>query len=142
MVAALADNSTIYRVLASAARFRSPRSLAYQLISCMIVGATILALAPNWWPAAALVGTAATYASWGLLDHFGASASGRSRSVVRHLLMLVAGAGTGFALAGLIGIALAFWAGSGRSPYDACGPNATHARCEAMRRPRTATQLP
>jgi hypothetical protein len=142
MVAALANPQTIFSVLGAAARRRSSRALALQLLLSTGAAVALLVAEPRLWFCAALLGVPASYAAWGLLT---ATAGSRARAPVllRMLAVATAVAGTLLAFAGTVGLALALFTGHGRSPYDACGPGSNSAYCQAtMHPPEARAPLP
>lgn len=109
------DGETIFDVFAARARRRSPRSLVAQALACIVAGLLVFVLLPpSWWPASAVLGAAACYAMWGLIDR-----RPRSRAIVFALTAL-ASVATMLALLAVIGVGLAAFTGDGRSPYGTC----------------------
>ena len=138
MVAARLSHDTVFTVLGEAARQRSPRSLKAQLILSLVTSASILVMAPHWWSVAFLSGWSAAYSTWGLLNRYAESRRLHARSF-RALLVMVTGLGTAFAIAGLLGIGLAFYTGNAAGAKTTCGPRSTSAYCQASTHPRQAT---
>jgi hypothetical protein len=134
MVAALANGESLFGVLGTAARRRTVPGLAIQLLVCGAIGALILAVAPAWWPVASLLGAPTGYAAWGLLARR-LDRSPPDSLALHEASFAVAVTGTVCALAGILGLALALYTGEGRSPYNACGTDATHPRCRAWADP-------
>ena len=123
---------TVFQVFATRARRRTRRSLLGQAIACSVAAALTIVLAPSWWPVAAMVGAAAGYAGWGLLD--------RSPQPLRNRLTLnvLAAAVTVLVLLGIVGVGLAAFTGDGPSPYGTCyDANGRAFACDArgQRRP-------
>ena len=137
MVAAL-NHETVFTVLGEAARRRSSRSLAAQLILSAVTGASVLVMVPHWWSVAFLAGWSAAYSAWGLLSRYAETRGLHARSF-RALLVMVAGLGTAFAITGLLGIGLAFYTGNAAGAKTTCGPRSTSAYCQASAHPRQAT---
>ena len=126
------DGETVFRVFAARARRRSRVSLLEQAVSCALGGLTIVLLAPAWWPVAAMLGAAASYAAWGLLDR--ATTSAGRRLALRALATMAAA----LSLLAVIGIGMAAFTGDGRSPYGTCyDANGRAFACDArgQRRP-------
>jgi hypothetical protein len=134
MVAAPANPSSLFAVLGTAARQRTSRGLATQLIACLTLSAIVITLAPQWWSLAALLGAPSAYAAWGLMVHR-LERRPAPVGVLGLFASMVAAAGGMLAVAGVVGLALALFTGHGRSPYDACGTGATTARCRAIENP-------
>src|SRR5262245_58864259 len=128
MVIAHPNHETIFTVLGEAARRRSSRSLAAQLILSAVTAGSILLMAPEWWSVAFLAGWSATYSAWGLLAHYAESRGLHARSF-HALLVMVAGLGAAFAVVGAIGIGLAFYTGNAAGAKTTCGPRSTSAYC-------------
>ena len=105
---------TVFQVFAARARRRTRRSLLEQAMACSVAAAMTMVFAPSWWPAAAMLGAAASYASWGLLDRLPRSLHNR---LALHLLAAVA---TVLTLVAATGVGLAAFTGDGRSPYGTC----------------------
>ena len=123
---------TVFQLLATRARRRTRRSLLRQTIACSVAAALTIVLAPSWWPVAAMLGTAAGYGGWGLLD--------RSPHPLRHRLTLnvLAAAVTVLVLLVIAGVGLAAFTGDGPSPYGTCyDANGRAFACDAhgQRRP-------
>ena len=108
------DGETVFDVFAARARRRSRMSLFEQAVPCALAALSILAFAPAWWPVAAILGAAACYAGWGLLDRTPTS-PGR-----RLALRALATIATVLALLAVTGLGLAAFTGDGRSPYGTC----------------------
>lgn len=108
------DGQTVFQVFAGRARDRSHRSLVQQAIACALAATVTLVAAPGWWPAAAMLGAAASYAGWGLLER---RPSSRHRSLALRILAVSA---TVLALLAIVGVGLAAFTGDGRSPYGTC----------------------
>lgn len=142
MVAAVARHETIFTVLGDSARHRAQRALNLQLGVCLALAIVLAARFPAWWPATALLVSAALYAAWGLL----ARRLERSETTARkwdHYVSVVIATAAGFTAAvGLIGLALVAFAGNGRSPYTPCGPGAKVAFCQALEHPASGPKLP
>lgn len=105
---------TVFQVFAARARRRTPRSLRQQTILCAVAATLTIGFAPSWWPGAMMLGAAATYAGWGLLDRV--PPSPRSRLTRR----VLAAATTVLVLLAVAGVGLAAFTGDGRSPYGTC----------------------
>ena len=105
---------TVFQVFAVRARRRTRRSLLQQTILCAVAAGVTVVFAPSWWPVAAMLASAATYAGWGLLDRL--PNSPRSRLTLR----VLAAATTVLVLLGVAGVGLAAFTGDGRSPYGTC----------------------
>ncbi len=142
MVAALAGRETVFSVLATGARGRAGRSLAVQLAVCVAAAGLVLLAAPAWWSVAALMLAGGTHAAWGLLVRRRSTNPSHAAGLVSRAPYAVAAVGTALAAIGILGLAAALFAGSGRSPYDACGVDAHSAYCKAMRAPAPATAIP
>ena len=138
MVLAHLNHETVFTVLGEAARQRSPRSLAAQLILSVVTAASILAIVPHWWSVAFLAGCSAAYSAWGLLSRYAETRGLQARSF-HALLVIVTGLGTAFAIAGLWGIGLALYTGDAAGAKTTCGPRSTSAYCQASTHPRQAT---
>jgi hypothetical protein len=136
MVASL-NHETVFTVLREAVRRRTPRSLATQLGLSVVTGASILLIAPHWWSIAFLAGWSGTYSAWGLLARYAETRMLHARPF-RALLVMVAGLGTAFAIAGLWGIGLAFYTGEAPGAKTTCGPRSTSAYCQASLHPPQA----
>ncbi len=105
---------TVFQMFAARARQRSRRSLVEQAMASSVAAAATLVFAPGWWPVAAMLGAAASYASWGLLDR-------HPRSLRNRLTLgVVAAAAAGLVVLAIVGIGLAAFTGDGRSPYGTC----------------------
>ena len=123
---------TVFQVFATRARRRTRRSLLQQTIACAVAAALTIVLAPRWWPVAAMLGAAAGYAGWGLLDRL--PWSPRRGPTLR----ILAAATTGLVLLAIVGVGLAAFTGDGRSPYGTCyDANGRAFACDAhgQRRP-------
>jgi hypothetical protein len=108
------EGVSVFQVFAARARRRSRRSLLAQAIGCLVAAGATIPLAASWWPVAAILGAAASYASWGLVDR-------QPRFIHNRLaLRVLAAVTTIFMLLGVIGIGLAAFTGDGRSPYGTC----------------------
>jgi hypothetical protein len=129
MVAMQAGHESVFTVLDAAARRRGPISLALQHLATLAVILAIVVLAPQWWSIACLLGAGAMYSLWGLTAHTIGEAAARPVRVG------FAAVGATLAIAGTIGLAMALFTGTGKSPYNACGEGATDKRCEALARP-------
>jgi len=134
MVAAHARPETVFSVLGQAARRRSALSLSAQLILSSGVGVFILVFAPQWWSLAFLAGWSAAYAAWGLVARVVEARETHPRSLDA-LLVTIAAAGTALAVAGIIGIGLAFYTGHAGGIKNACGEGSTDKRCRAFAHP-------
>lgn len=108
------NGQSVFQVFAARARQRSRRSLIAQAMACSVAAAMTVLVAPSWWPVAAMLASAATYAGWGLLDRHPQSA--RSRLTLR----VLAAATTVFVLLAVAGVGLAAFTGDGPSPYGTC----------------------
>lgn len=108
------EGKTVFQVFAERARRRSRRSLLTQAVACSVAAGTAILLAPSWWAIAAMLGAAACYASWGLLDRLPRSLHNRLAA------RILAAAATILLLLGVTGIGLAAFTGDGRSPYGMC----------------------
>src|SRR5262245_28719047 len=120
MVTAL-NHETVFTVLGEAARRRSTRSLAAQLILSVVIAGSILPLVPQWWSFAFLAAWSATYSAWGLLARYAETRGLHARSF-HALLVMVAGLGAAFAVAGAIGLGLLFYTGEAAGAKTTCGP--------------------
>jgi len=134
MVATHPNSETVFTVLGDAARRRSTHSLAIQLGLSGAIAAVILVSAPQWWSLAFLAGWSTAYAAWGLIVRV-AEAHESRRGSLNALLVAIAAAGTALAIAGIIGVALAFYTGNGKGVKDACGKGSTNERCQAFANP-------
>jgi hypothetical protein len=107
-------DESVFAMFAARARRRESSSLARQLGACALAAVlTVLMVRPAW-PLAAALGAGACYAAWGLLDR-------RKPSRVGVVAMrVVAAIGTGLVIGVCVGLALAAFAGDGRSPYGMC----------------------
>ncbi len=108
------DGQTVFDVFAARARRRSRMSLVEQAVPCALGGLSIVLLAPAWWPVAAMLGGAASYAAWGLLDRVPPSHGQRLA------LRALATVATVLSLLAIAGIGLVAFTGDGRSPYGMC----------------------
>lgn len=138
MVAAQAHHDTVFSILGDAARRRAARTLAAQLVLSAVTGASIVLVAPQWWSIACLAGWSAAYSAWGLLVRRVEAKPAHAR-VLDAALAAIAATGATLAFVGLIGLAMALFTGTGRSPYNACGQGATDARCQAWEKPPVTT---
>ena len=137
MVAALGKADTLFSVLVEAARRRSQRSLALQSAIAFVTAVLFAIRVPSVWPVVALALSVSAYGVWGLLDR------GAERRVSRRaLLVMLATLGTVSAMVGLIGFALGAFTGTGKSPYEPCGPGASSRYCQAQRHPQPVSKLP
>jgi hypothetical protein len=134
MVLAHSGHETVFTVLGDAARRRGTRSLEVQLVLSAGAAAGILIAAPQWWSLAFLAGWSAAYSSWGLLVRI-VEARDAQRPSLRALLLTIAAAGTALAIAGIIGVGLAMYAGNARGVKDACGKGSTNRLCQAWANP-------
>lgn len=128
----LREGDTMFDVFATRARRRSRRSLLEQAVPCSLGALSIVLFAPAWWPVAAMLGAAAGYAAWGLLDRL-PSSTGR-RVALRALATMT----TVLSLLAVTGLGLAAFTGDGRSPYGTCyDANGRAFACDArgQRRP-------
>lgn len=108
------DGDSIFDVFAARARRRSVTSLLEQAVPCALAALFIVRFASGWWPVAAMLGAAACYAGWGLLDR-------RPMSPGRRLaLRALATTATLLSLLAVTGLGLAAFTGDGRSPYGTC----------------------
>jgi len=126
------DGETVFDVFAARARRRSRVSLLEQAVPSALAGLSLVFLAPDWWPVAALLGASASYAAWGLLERVPSSA-GR-----RVVLRAVATITVALSVLALTGVGLAAFTGDGRSPYGTCyDANGRAFACDArgQRRP-------
>jgi hypothetical protein len=108
------DGVTVFGLFAARARRRTRRSLLQQTILGAVAAAVTMIVAPSWWPVAMMLGAAATYAAWGLLDRL--PRSPRNRLTLR----VLAAATTVMVLLAIVGVGLAAFTGDGRSPYGTC----------------------
>ena len=138
MVATHPNSETVFTVLGDAARRRSTGSLAIQLGLSSAIAAAILVSAPRWWSLAFLAGWSTAYAAWGLIVR-AAEAHESRRGALKALLMAIAAVGTSLAIAGIIGVALAFYTGNAKGVKDACGKGSTNERCQAFANPTKVT---
>jgi hypothetical protein len=134
MVAAQANHETVFSVLGESARRRGARTLSAQLVLSVVTGASILLAAPQWWSIACLAGWSAAYSAWGLIVRRVEAKPAHAR-VLDAVLATIAATGATLAFVGLIGLAMALFTGTGKSPYNACGQGATDARCQALDKP-------
>ena len=136
----VATHETVFTVLGNAARQRRTHSLVGQLVASVVIGAAVLVLAPQWWSLAFLAGWSAAYSGWGLLARV-AELHAERRSL-RALLTTIAALGTALAIAGIIGVGLAIYAGDAAGAKNACGRNSTIERCRTFEHPPKLTKLP
>jgi len=108
------DGDSLFDVFAARARRRSLMSLLEQAVPCALAALFILGFASAWWPVAAILGAAACYAGWGLLDRMPISPG---RRLALHALATIA---TLLSLLAATGVGLAAFTGDGRSPYGTC----------------------
>lgn len=135
MVLAHTDSQeTVFSVLGAAARRRSPRSLAVQLVLSMGVVSAILLTAPQWWSIAFLAGWSAAYAAWGLLVRIVEAREPHARSLDA-LLVTIAALGSTLAIAGIIGIGLVIYSGNAKGVKEPCGKGSTNELCQAWKNP-------
>ena len=134
MVAAHARPETVFSVLGQAARRRSALSLSAQLILSSGVGVAILFAAPQWWSLAFLAGWSTAYAAWGLVARVVEARETHPRSLDA-LLVTIAAVGTALAVAGIIGIGLAFYTGDAAGAKTTCGKHSTNEHCRAFAHP-------
>jgi len=139
MVAAFGHHETVFTVLGQAARKRSARSLAVQLVVSGAVATAILLSAPHWWSVAFLAGWSAAYSAWGLLVRLSERREAKS---LEALLVAIATLGTALAIAGIVGIGLAIYSGNGRGVKNACGKGSTNELCQAFANPTPVTKIP
>lgn len=130
----VAAHETVFSVLGGAARRRAVWSLAAQLTISIAVAATFLAIAPQWWSLSCLAGWSATYSVWGLCAHSAESVS------LRAVMVATASLGTALAVAGIIGVGLAFYTGTAGGAKTTCGPRSTNKYCQAWTHPQPATR--
>ena len=128
MVAAFGRQETVFTVLGQAARKRSARTLAVQLIVSAAIATAILIAAPHWWSVAFLAGWSAAYSAWGLVVRLYQKREVRS---LKALLVAIATLGTALAIAGVIGIGLAIYSGDAAGAKNRCGRKSTLPRCQA-----------
>lgn len=138
MVAARLNHETVFTVLGDAARRRGVPGLVAQLVVSTAAATAIFTSVPQWWSLALLAGWSAAYAAWGLLARAVESHEAPGRSL-RPLLVAVAAIGTAMAFAGVVGLAIALFTGTGKSPYNACGEGSREARCQAWEKPPVTT---
>lgn len=105
---------TVFQVFAARARRRTRRSLLQQTILCAVAAALTIGFAPSWWSVAMMLGAAASYAGWGLLDRHPRSPRNRLT------LSVLAAAATVLVVLAIVGVGLAAFTGDGRSPYGTC----------------------
>ena len=134
MVAAHARPETVFTVLGQAARKRGTLSLAAQLIVSTVAAAAVFVAAPQWWSLAFLAGWSAAYAAWGLVVRVVEARETHPRSLDA-LLLTIAAAGTALAVAGIIGIGLAFYTGDAAGAKTTCGKHSTSKRCQTIAHP-------
>lgn len=130
-------HETVFTVLGTAARRRGAISLFAQLVVSVAVTTALLVAAPHWWSLAFLSGWSAAYAGWGLLVRVAEERETRTVSFEVMLKAIVV-LGTVLAIAGIIGIGLAFYTGNGRGVKNACGANSTNKICQAFENPAPA----
>jgi hypothetical protein len=114
--------------------------VAQLVVSVAITGAVLLVV-PHWWSVAFLAGWSAAYSGWGLLVRVAESREPRPLSL-DVLLKSIAVLGTVLAIAGVVGIGLAFYTGQGRGPKNACGIGSTNEMCQAFANPSPVTRIP
>jgi hypothetical protein len=131
-------NQTVFTVLGEAARRRGTIGLFSQLTLSIAITTAVLVAAPHWWSVAFLAGWSAAYSGWGLLARVADARENQTRSFVI-LLKSIAVLGTVLAVAGIIGIGLAFYTGNGRGVKNACGANSTNKLCRAFADPTQAS---
>lgn len=129
MIALHARQETVFSVLGRAARRRRMPSLVVQFTASAIICAAILLLSPQWWSIAFLAGWSAAYAAWGLMARV---AEVRLKHAV---LVAIATVGTVLAIAGVIGLGLAFYTGNAAGIKNACGKGSTNKLCQAWQQP-------
>lgn len=134
MVATHPNSETVFTVLGNAARKRTSRSLAVQLVVSGAAAGAILLTAPHWWSLAFLAGWSTAYAAWGLLVRFVEGRASHPRPLDALLVAIVA-TGTALAVAGIIGVGLAIYTGNARGVKEACGKGSTNERCQAWANP-------
>jgi hypothetical protein len=139
MVAAFGRHETVFTVLGDAARRRHVRGLVLQLIVSVAIASAILVSAPNWWSLAFLAGWSAAYSAWGLLSRFKET---RNLSALNALLVTIAALGTALAVAGIIGVGLAFYTGDAGGAKTTCGKNSTNKHCQAPSPAQGPIRLP
>jgi hypothetical protein len=130
MVLTHPGNETVFTVLDAAARKRGTISLALQHVASVLVIIAIIALAPQLWPLACLIGAGAMYSLWGLTVH----AIGES-TAARPVGIGFSAAGGILAIAGVIGLALAMYTGNARGIKEPCGKYTTNKMCQAWQHP-------
>jgi hypothetical protein len=135
----VAAHETVFSVLGGAARRRAVWSLTVQLTVSVAVAATFLVVAPQWWSLACLAGWSAAYSAWGLFAHVAESRTTQP-SPLRALMVGTAGLGTALAVAGIIGVGLAFYTGTAPGAKTTCGPRSTSKWCQAVTHPAPATR--
>ena len=133
MVAAFGRHDTVFTVLGDSARKRHVRGLVLQLIVSVATATAILVSVPHWWSLAFLAGWSATYSVWGLLVRLKETRDARTLNA---LLVTIAALGTALAIAGLIGVGMAFYMGDAAGAKNgACVRNSTSKRCQAFANP-------
>jgi hypothetical protein len=138
MVLAHAGHETVFTVLGDAARRRGARGLAVQFALSTAIAASLLIAVPQWWSLAFLAGWSAAYSAWGLLVRFVEAREPHARPL-NALLVTIASLGTALAIAGIIGVGLAFYSGNARGVKDACGKGSTNRLCQAWANPTKTT---
>lgn len=129
MIALHARQDTVFSVLGDAARRRRLPGLVVQFAVSAIICAAILLLAPQWWSLAFLAGWSASYAAWGLVVRVAEARPWQER--FKHALLVgIATVGTVLAVAGVIGVGLAFYTGHGAGIKNACGKGSTNELCQ------------
>ena len=137
MVAAFGRRETVFTVLGDAARKRGVPGLVLQLIVSGAIATTILVSAPHWWSLAFLAGWSAAYAAWGLLVRLKEK---WDASALNALLVAIAALGTALAIAGIVGVGLAFYTGDAGGAKTTCGKHSTSKYCQAWRNPTPTTR--
>jgi hypothetical protein len=135
----VAAHETVFSVLGGAARRRAVWSLVVQLTISVAVAVTFLAVAPQWWSLACLAGWSAAYSAWGLFAHDAESRTTQPPSL-RALMVATASLGAALAVAGLIGVGLAFYTGTAGGAKTTCGKHSTSKYCQAWAHPQPATR--
>ena len=138
MVAAVMRADTVFSVLGDVARRRTPRSLALQCGIALGIAAFVGLTRPNLWAAVAIAITVGVHGAWGLLARVEDRSPAASR---RAILVALSALGTLSAIVGLVGFAVGAFTGTGKSPYDPCGPGARQPSCQAYAHPK-ASKLP
>lgn len=138
---ALRANETVFSVLGESARRRGAPGLVAQLVVSVAAMTAILVAAPQWWSLAFLAGWSAAYAAWGLIVQAVEARQGHGRSLDA-LLVTIAALGTALAVAGIIGVGMAFYTGDAGGAKTKCGRASKSEQCRAWANPAPVSKLP